>query len=54
VYAEYMGMAELQAFIKQAYEFREEIEEMNVNLQYKSIEITELDNATEMLQDRKE
>lgn len=34
--------------------FREEIEEMNVNLQYKSIEITELENATEMLQDRKE
>ena len=47
-------MAELQAFIQQAKDFREEIEEMKVKLEYKSIEILELENATEMMQDRKE
>lgn len=49
-----MGMAELQAFINQADEFRTDIERMHVQLQYLSVRITELENATEMLQDKKE
>ena len=42
-------MAELQAFITQAEEFRTDIESMHVQLQYLSVRITELENATEML-----
>ena len=50
----YVRFASVYRSFQDLSEFRDEIEEMNVKLQYKSIEITELENATEMMQDRKE
>lgn len=54
VKAEYMGMSELQAKIKEAEEYLREIEIFHVSLQHKSIEIHELEQATEYLQTKKE
>ena len=49
-----MGMSELQAKIKEAEEYLREIEIFHVSLQHKSIEIHELEQATEYLQTKKE
>ena len=54
VNTEYMSMSELQAKIKEAEEYLREIEIFHVSLQHKSIEIHELEQATEYLQTKKE
>lgn len=52
--AKFMGMGDLQALINEANKYKDEIEDMHVELQHLSIKIKELEDGTEFLQERKE
>ena len=51
---DYLGMEELQRYIKEGEQYKKEIEEMHCELQYLSIKIKELEDATEYLEEKKD
>mmetsp|Transcript_40647 Transcript_40647/g.61967 ORF Transcript_40647/g.61967 Transcript_40647/m.61967 type:complete len:200 (-) Transcript_40647:374-973(-) len=53
-HAEYMAMADLQALINEANQYKDEIEQMHVQHQHLSIKIEELKLGTEYLQREKD
>ena len=51
---EYMAMAELQALIKEANKYKDEIEDMHTKHEHLNIKIKEMVDGTEYLQEKKE